>query len=448
MDTKKVWQAILSEIEISVSRGTFLTFFSSTEFSSYENGVVTISCPNSYSSTMIEERYYGLIKSVLAKHLKEEKFSLVFVVSHRIAKKTSNEEVGPLFSETENFQETKITSQYVLKQDFTFETFAVSGSNQLAHAAATAVAKNPGTAYNPLFLWGGVGVGKTHLMQAVGNALLQKNRLLRVVYCAGEEFTNEIIEAIRNKKTAAFKEHYRKAGVLLIDDVQFIAGKQTVQEEFFHTFNAVHRAGGQIILTSDRPPSEISRLEDRLRSRFEGGMTVDISPPDFELRTAILLIKAKRAGREIPIDVAKALAANITDTRKLEGTLTKMFTISEMKKMAITPDLANEVLGSTPKTLQKSVTAKEVIDVVCNYYNLRQSVLKSDKRDRPIAEPRQILMYLLKNELKMPYMEIGGVIGGRDHTTIMYGVEKISKMLLTSDKLREDVDNIKRKLFQ
>jgi len=454
MEVKKIWQGVLSDIELTVSRGVYVAFFSQTELLAIEEGVAKIGCHNPYISTILEERYYSLIKSTLEKLAKKEKISLVFKNLQREQdnEKREDKNFGPLFSDVSGLDQREENIRIVpnsagLRKDFTFEVFAVSPSNQLAYAAAEAVSRDPGKAYNPFFLWGGVGVGKTHLMQAVGWEALKRNPALKVIYCAGEDFTNEIVEAIRQKKTAGFKSRYRNADILLIDDVQFIAGKETVQEEFFHTFNAIHRGGGQIILTSDRSPSEISKLEDRLRSRFEGGMTADIAPPDFELRTAILLIKSKARGKEIPIEAAKILSANIADTRRLEGTLIKMLALSEMKKVPITTELAMEVLGKAPILELKKVTAEEVVAAVCTYFDLKTKNIKGEKRNRPIALPRQILMYLLRRELNLPYMEIGGILGGRDHTTIMHGEEKVANMIIKSERLRTDVEKIRQKIF-
>jgi len=293
MNTENLWRSVLAEIELSVSKPTFQTQFANTTLLSFENGVATVGVPNPMFRTMIESRYYSLVKSLLDTHAKTNT-SVLFVVAPK--KDRPSAAVGPLFSSSLPEMPKDIaytTKRLHIRPESTFERFAVSSSNQIAYAAATAVTKEPGTAYNPLFIYGGVGVGKTHLMHAVANAMLAKKPTTKIVYCMGEEFLNEIVEAIQTKSARQFKQKYRSAQLLLVDDVQFIAGKQTAQEEFFHTFNAVHREGGQIILTSDRPPGEISRLEDRLRSRFEGGLIVDISPPDFELRAAIVNIKSQ-----------------------------------------------------------------------------------------------------------------------------------------------------------
>jgi chromosomal replication initiator protein len=279
---------------------------------------------------------------------------------------------------------------------------------------------------------------------------------MRIVYCMGEEFLNEIIEAIQTKSARQFKQKYRSAQLLLVDDVQFIAGKQTAQEEFFHTFNTVHREGGQIVLTSDRPPSEISRLEDRLRSRFEGGLTVDVAAPDFELRVAIANIKAEAMGLAIPPDASQLVAANITDTRAIEGFLRRLTTEVATRRVAVTSELVSSLLNiknhgngvlKDPAKSPKRVSPQEVLDSVAEYFGVKTTALKGAKRDRPIARPRQVFMYLCRTELGLTHEDIGGSLGGRDHTTVMHGVETITRELSTNTRLREAVEGIKQKLW-
>jgi chromosomal replication initiator protein len=296
-----------------------------------------------------------------------------------------------------------------------------------------------------------VGVGKTHLMHAVANALLAKKEHTRVVYCMGEEFLNEIIEAIQTKTARQFKQKYRSAQLLMVDDVQFIAGKQTAQEEFFHTFNAVHREGGQIILISDRPPSEISKLEDRLRSRFEGGLIVDVSPPDFELRVAIVNIKSAASGIAVPQEAARLIAANLSDARAIEGFLRRLATEISMRKVDVSADLVSSLLSIKPgagtQKQAKRVTPQELLEAVSVYFGVKTTAIKGPKRDRPLARPRQIYMYLSRTELGLTLNDIGGVLGGRDHTTIMHGVETITKELSTNEKLRSEVEGIKQRVW-
>lgn len=321
------------------------------------------------------------------------------------------------------------TQKAHLREDFSFDTFAVSGSNEMAHAAAQAVAKQPGQVYNPLFLWGGVGVGKTHIMQAIGNVILKENPDTPLLYCMGEEFLNEIISAIRTKRTMEFKEKYRNLKVLLIDDIQFIAGKDTAQEEFFHTFNAITRAGGQVIMTSDRPPYDIHPLEERLRSRFEAGLTVDIQQPTFELRTAILLIKSQKRGLELPMEIAQMIASEVESARKLEGVLSKLHSTLFLTNQPLSKDLVRSVLGneSRPVVSRKKVKPGHILRAVTSHFHVSPNTLRSGSRKREYVQARHVAMYLLKSELDLPYTEIGASFGGRDHTSVMHAVQKIER---------------------
>lgn len=442
----------MAEIELSVSKATYGTQFAASRLVSLIDDVATVGFTSPLMRSLTESRYYSLIKSVLDHHTGKN-ISLVFTV---IAKPVSalTRDAGPLFATTqEEAGSTDVARRLHIQPEYTFDAFAVSTSNQIAYAAATAVAKSPGTAYNPLFFYGGVGVGKTHLMHAVANALLSKKLSTKIVYCMGEEFLNEIVKAIQTKSAMAFKQKFRSAQLLLVDDVQFIAGKQTAQEEFFHTFNVVHREGGQIILTSDRPPSEIARLEDRLRSRFEGGLIVDITAPNFELRTAIINIKAGALGIRVPPDAAQVIAANITDTRGLEGFLKRLTTEVAAYKKEVSVELVSSLLSSkrpnglSPAATRRRVAPQEILEAVSVFYNLKSTSLKGPKRNRPIARPRQVVMYLCKTELGLTLDDVGGLLGGRDHTTIMHGVEAITHELSTNERLRTDVEQIKQRLW-
>jgi len=359
----------------------------------------------------------------------------------------------PLFKREEELEDNFLEEikRSRLRPFFTFENFAVSSSNQMAWAAGEAVAKTPGTAYNPLFLWGGVGVGKTHLMNAVGYEIKKKNRIKSVYFCTGEDFTNDIVEGIRNKTTQKFRNKYRKLDALLIDDIQFIAGKDTVQEEFFHTFNAIISAGGQIILTSDRPPHEISKLEERLKSRFEAGLIVDIAPPDFELRCAITQIKTKEKNLDLSSEIIQMIAGNLDSARKIEGFLIRLKSEAIINKnIPLTAERISQLLGKdgegTPVS-QKRVGIEDVIESVCKQYSLKKGQILSDSRVKTLALPRQILMYLLRTQLKLPLQEVGKLIGGRDHTTVMHAVEKITKLASEDVEIREDIMRIKRNVW-
>ncbi|MBW7955116.1 chromosomal replication initiator protein DnaA [Patescibacteria group bacterium] len=328
-----------------------------------------------------------------------------------------------------------------LRPEYVFETFAVSNTNEMAHAAAMAVSNQPGTAYNPLFIYGGVGVGKTHLMHAVGNNILKRHPDSRVLYCTGEDFTNEIVHAIQTKKSMVFKEKFRTVDILLIDDVQFIAGKNTVQEEFFHTFNSIAKRSGQIILTSDRPPAEISLLEDRLKSRFEAGLMVDIQQPSFELRTAILLIKSQANNIHIPMDLAQVIASRIDSARKLEGIIKRIQSEVELKHRQITPELIDELCKTEIEKAPQRLRVKpyDVIKTVADFYHLKQSALRGKVRVKSIVKARHVAMYFLKEELHLPYMEVGRWFSNRDHTSALHALRKINADIQKDQELRQEV---------
>ncbi|MCX6704154.1 MAG: chromosomal replication initiator protein DnaA [Candidatus Woesebacteria bacterium] len=453
MDNNQVWKDSLEIIKVSVSPAIFSTWFSQSHLSALEEAgertIVEIGCPTSFAKNTIESRYFGLVQDSLSKVLGKN-CDLTFVVKANPNKQKSTEgAAAPLFSvekEGEGFLE--VLQRARIRPSFTFENFAVSSSNQMAHAAAEAVSQSLGSAYNPLFIWGGVGVGKTHLMASVGNHVLKVGPEKKVLFCTGEDFTNDIVEGIRNKTTQAFRNKYRKLDLLLLDDIQFIAGKEGVQEEFFHTFNAVTSVGGQIILTSDRPPSEISKLEERLRSRFEAGLIVDIAPPDFELRCAITQIKAQEKGIALTPEQAQMIAANSESARKIEGLLTKLMTEVHVKKVPVSNELIEASFAKNLETgsnLKRS-TPDEVTEVVSKYYQVGKRLLLGDSRARPIARPRQVLMYLLRTHLGISLEEVGRVIGGRDHTTVMHAVEKITQLATNDVQIREDILKIKQSI--
>lgn len=450
MDSRQIWKEVLDIIKISVSPGTFTTWFSQTHIVSVsdlgERFAVEIGSPTAFSKNTVETRYFGLIQDCLDKVLGKH-CDLSFVVQENPDRSASlKESPAPLFSKGEDGDLRESLQKARVRPSFTFENFAVSGSNQMAHAAAEAVSGSLGSAYNPLFIWGGVGVGKTHLMVAVGNYTLKKNPDLKVLFCTGEDFTNDIVEGIRNKTTQSFRAKYRKLDLLMLDDVQFIAGKDTVQEEFFHTFNAVTSAGGQIILTSDRPPSDISRLEERLKSRFEAGLIVDIAPPDFELRCAITQIKSNEKDIALTMEQVQMISSNAESARKIEGVLTKLLTEIHVKKVEITNEVVESALGKGLENTSRKPrsTPGEAIDAVSRYYQVGKRLLLGDSRARPIARPRQVLMYLLRTHMSLPLEEVGRLVGGRDHTTVMHAVEKVTQLATENVQMREDILKIKQ----
>lgn len=337
-----------------------------------------------------------------------------------------------------------------LRLDYKFNTFAVSSSNEMAHAAATAVSNQPGQAYNPLFLYGGVGVGKTHLMQAIGHNILEQDPRVRVIYCTGEEFTNEIISAIQNKNALQFKNKYRHAQVLLIDDIQFIAGKNAVQEEFFHTFNALVKQAAQVILTSDRPPSEINLLEDRLRSRFEAGLMIDIQQPSLELRTAIVLIKAKANNLNLPINLAEIIANQVDSARKIEGIITLIRSSVELRGVAIDESLIAQILAKEQSNQPNRLRLKpqKIIKCVSDFYQLKPAVVRGQKRNKEYVLARHLAMFLLKTELNMSLVEIGRWFTNRDHTSVMHAKDKIEELLHTDPNFQDDFSQIKTDLLK
>lgn len=362
-----------------------------------------------------------------------------FIIKQRAKKKEE-----PLFTYEPPIED--LFGRAGLNSKYTFENFAVSSSNNVAFAAAQAVAQDPGRSYNPLFFYGGVGVGKTHLAQAAARTVLERNQESKILFCPGDKFTNELIESIQNKTTQQFRKKYRYLHILIVDDIQFIAGKQTIQEEFFHTFNSIVGAGGQVILTSDRPPHEIKNLEDRLRSRFSGGLIVDLQSPDFELRTAILLIKAKEKNIKIQIEAAKVVAEQISDTRALEGTLLSLYARILGKKEEIDLEEIDHYFQGTTEKKMKRVSPQDVIHAVCSYYGIKPSTIKGSIRSDAIAFPRQIIMYILRKELHMKYEEIALTLRRKDHTTIMYAYEKINGLCMKDPPLAEQIGRIVQSL--
>ena len=453
-DKDRVWQEVLESIKVSVSSAIYSTWFSQTHLASLKKGkkryIAEIGCKSSYVKTTTEGRYFGLIQDTLNKSL-DAPCDVIFIVKDNPNNKKKSDTIAPLFDEKKEKTDGEISSQLArsgIRSSFTFDNYAVSSSNQMAWAASDAVTRNPGNAYNPLFIWGGVGVGKTHLMNAVGYMLIKNNPSNTILSCSGEQFTNDIVEGIRNRSTQQFRNKYRKLKALFIDDVQFIAGKDAVQEEFFHTFNALVNNGSQIILTSDKPPSEISKLEERLKSRFEAGLIVDISPPDFELRCAIIQIKVNEQGLELPMDLVQLIAGNIDSARKIEGFLIRLSSETSFKNIDITQEFVESLLGKGLEENGQVIKANpiEVINAVCKYFSIGKRAIIGRVRSRPIARPRQICMYILRTQLSLPLQEIGRIIGGRDHTTVMHGVDKITHLASQDVHIRRDIRGIKKML--
>lgn len=434
-----VWKTVLGEIETEISRANFLTLFKRTRLVSLEDDVATIVAPSAMIIDLLERRFQEIIKKTLEKHLGRPTH-IIFVPGTVEEEKNKTTDAAPLLKFAEE-KKTTIGHLPRVRDDFTFENFAVSESNQLAYVSAKAVAEKLGVAYNPLFIYGPVGVGKTHIMQAIANEAYKKDSTKKVLYTTSEEFTNEVVEAIRENDTSRMKRKFRNLDILIMDDIQFIAGKERVQEELFHTFNILIDKRAQIALSSDRPPSEIKKLEKRLSSRFAGGLTVDIDNPDFELRCAILLIKSKRHGVGLPMEAAKKIAEETQDTRSLEGSLLRVITEAARRQEEISVDLVKSVL-KTDKEEERPLYPDSLIKGICEFYNVKPTLLKGPKREASLVKVRQIAMYLLKKDLGLSYVEIGNLLGGRDHTTAMHGVGKIEELLKNSLFLRE-VDKVR-----
>lgn len=440
---EQLWKSVLDEIELEVSRGTYLTFIKNTSLVSYADNVATISSSTSILAEYIEKRYYSLLKKILDKKTNANN-SLVFVAKNPSKATDKPASLGPLFVEQPARRPRKTSG--VLRKEYSFETFAVSESNQLGYTACLTVAQDPGDKYNPLFLYGSVGVGKTHLMHAVARVVVDKEPDTHIVYMTTEEFTNEVVEAIRDKTTPSLRKKFRNADLLLLDDVQFLSGKERVQEELFHTFNALVDRGKQIVFTSDKAPSEIKKLEARLASRFTSGLTVDIQPPDFELRTAILLKKSEKHKLGLSPQLAQLAAERISDTRALEGFLLRLLTEMSTNKIDLSEGLILRLLGDKAREDASSFRPDDVIGSICSYYGIKSTQIKGAKRDASLVLPRHICMYILKEEAGLSFVEVGNLLGGRDHTTVIHGVEKIKHLLSTSDRLREEIVFIKKSI--
>lgn len=452
LDKEKLWNNTLDEIKISVSPAIFSTWLSKTYLLSLKKASekrysAEIGCPSAFIKSTVEKRYFGLMQDALSQGVGKH-VDLNFIVK-ALPKKDESSQTAPIFQETNEDEEVqKKAVEARLRPGFTLENFAVSDSNQMAFAAAQAVSKQPGRAYNPLFIWGGVGVGKTHLMHAVGYNLIKRNLNTKIVVCTGEDFTNDIIEGIRHKTTQTVRNKYRKNHALFVDDIQFIAGKDSVQAEFFHTFNTVIGAGGQIILTSDKPPSEIPKLEERLKSRFEAGLLVDIDQPDFELRCAIVQIKAQEKGLQLPTEIVHMIAGNLDTARKIEGVLIRISSEVKLKKTELTENLVQGVLshGVNGEERKINLTSQDIVETVCKHYSISKRAMMGKGRSRMIARPRQILMYLLRTELQIPYEEVGRLVGGRDHSTAIHAVDRITQLAANDVNIREDILRIKNSI--
>ena len=482
MNTNELWQAVLGELELGLSKANFTTWFKSTFIASFSKNEIIVGVPNLFTKAWLEKKYHKQILQSLQNITNEEVRLINYVVETRpgqaqqinpeptttpaaTALIVEIQTATPASTNLQNLESSTFSapswqpqtfatqnnsgSEFTLNAKYNFTNFVVGKQNELAHAAAQAVTAQPGGVYNPLFIYGGVGLGKTHLLQAIGNEFILKKPNARVLYVTCERFTNDYINAVRSGQAKEFKNRYRTVDMFLVDDIQFITGKEGTQEEFFHTFNQLHQNNKQIVITSDRPPKAIPTLENRLISRFECGMMTDVGSPDFETRVAILEMKCRDKNypllREILHTVATVVHSNV---RELEGALNKIIAFHQFKNINPTIETVKPILSSfQPASSRKSVTPRQLIQTVATYFDLHIEDLTGKSREKRLAFPRQIIMYIMREEMKSSFPSIGSEIGGRDHTTAMHAYEKISQCLLDDEKLQHDIELIKQRLY-
>jgi len=446
MNNEQLWQAVLGEIELSLSKANFTTWFKNTFISSCQDSKVVICVPNTFTKAWLEKKYHKEITNALKNVIKEEIKEIFYKVETR--------KTGPIDDllkkikiKKDNTGAKSITiNRFGLNSRYTFNNFIVGKNNELAHAACQAVAANPGQAYNPLFIYGGVGLGKTHLLQAIGHELSKKTD--KILYVTCEKFTNDYVQAVRNGGAKDFKDHYRNADLLLIDDIHFMGGKDGTQEEFFHTFNELHQTDKQIVISSDRPPKSIPALEKRLLSRFEWGMIADIVQPDLETRTAILEAKSKEKNYKLEKEIIDYIANNIqSNIRELEGALNRLIAYYEFNNTQPTIDTTKNILNGIISNFQsKSTTAKDILEAVARFYDINIKDIAGKSRKKELVVPRQIIMYLMREEINASYPTIGQELGGRDHTTAMHAYNKIRKEITENERTKQNIASIRQQL--
>ncbi len=455
MNLTQIWQAALGAIQLQTSRQDYETWLHGTTLLALDGGLATVGTTSTFHKEGLENRFMAPVRRSLG-----DVVGYPVQVRVVIANGTTNRtDYGPLLEPVSEEREQRDQAVQLdlssamrtgmLNPKYTFSRFIVGSSNRLAHAACLAVADNPGQHYNPLFLYGGVGLGKTHLLHAIGNYVLDRDPEINVLYVSSEKFTNDMINAIRRQQTEEFRMRYRNIDVLLVDDIQFIAGKEGTQEEFFHTFNTLHSAAKHIVISSDKPPKAIPTLEERLRSRFEWGLIADIQPPDLETRTAILRTKGEQMNVAIPNEVIDFLAHKVqSNIRELEGSLNRVAAFAELHGLPISIDVATsalaDLLGSARR---RRITPDQVIMAVSDHFGVDLRILQGRGRSRNIVVPRQVAMYLLREETECSLVDIGKLLGGRDHTTVMYGCDKISEEINTDNRLRNEVLSIRERLY-
>lgn len=452
MNNEQVWQAVLGEIEIGLSRVNFVTWFKDTFISSIENGRIIIGVPSEFVKRWLENKFYKIIKSSLEKTTGEKITEVIYRVELKKNEPIQNKTIGTIVPPLDNKistpkLESPTINRFGLNAKYLFDNFIVGRGNELANAACRAVINNPGKVYNPLFIYGGVGLGKTHLLQAIGNQLSKVTN--KILYTTSENFTNNYVQAVKTGKGKDFKSVYRNVDLLLVDDVQFMGGKDGTQEEFFHTFNELHQTNKQIVLTSDRPPKSIPAIEDRLISRFESGMVVDVGKPDVETKIAILEKKSGEKNYALDDDVLLFVANNIQNNiRELEGALNKIIAYHEFNNTTPTVKSVKDILSDlTLDARSKSLSPKDIIEVVARFYNINVKELIGDSRKKELVMPRQIAVYLIREELNTSYPTIGNELGGRDHTTAMHAYNKIAQDKQENNRLNQELNSIKQLFY-
>jgi chromosomal replication initiator protein len=456
---KEFWKAVLGEIELELSPNSvvFKSLLGRTSVESISEKSIKLLCDDEFVKKNIEKRHHELLSSTIKKVAKRElRLEIIVKKFQGSSEPKTTESSAPLFQQRDDTQLIKEKqARSNLSPRFTFENYVMGKTNNLAYAIATAVAERPGELYNPVFLYSGVGLGKTHLLQAIGNQILKNKPGTKVIYTTGEAFMNELIEAIQAGKgkgklaTNEFRNKFRKADVFLIDDIQFVIGKEATQEEFFHTFNALYMDQKQIVITSDRPPKDFTSLEERITSRFASGIIADIQPPDMEMRAAILRSKRDRDHDEIPNDVIDFISEKIsTNVRELEGAYIQVLTYAKATGKTMDVETAALALGQSVRERgQKNVNINEVLKAVCTYYSVKAADIKGERRLKELVIPRQVAMFLIKEITHTPYMTIGTFLGGRDHSTIMHGVDRIAEDVKRDDRVKQDVLNVRQLIY-
>jgi chromosomal replication initiator protein len=437
----ELWNQALLEVRERIGKQNYETWIKPIRFASRNKSEINLEVPNKFFRDWLTEHYLTQIEDILSS-LAKDRVRIVLEVNEKLESRST---VGKSPKREEKERERQRTTNLIPK--YTFDNFVIGASNQFAHAACVAVANQPGDHYNPLFIYGGVGLGKTHLVNAIGHHSVTQRSSLKVVYLSSESFMNELIASLRRDRMDEFKRKFRNVDILIVDDVQFIAGKERTQEEFFHTFNSLYETHKQIVITSDKFPKEIPGIEDRLRNRFEWGLIADIQPPDMETRVAILQKKAEGEGVQLPHDVAIFLASNIdSNVRELEGSLTRLAAFSSLTKTTITIELTKELLRNTLKGAQQEITVENIQKTICDYFNIRIGDLKAKRRTQNIALPRQVAMYLCRKHTEASFPGIGDKFGGRDHSTVIHASKSIERKIKEDPDMQKTIEKLERNL--